>query len=398
MALLSKRLTSMTESATLAMARKSRELAAEGKKVINLSLGEPDFETPEFIKQAAKNAIDSNFTKYPPVNGYLDLREAIAAKFKRDNNLNYTPDQVIVSTGAKQSIINAVLCLVDTDDEVILPTPFWVSYEEMVKLAGGKCIYVDAGIEHDFKITPLQLEKAITAKTKLMIFSSPCNPTGSVYNRKELEELAEVLNKHKQVYVISDEIYEYINFVGRHQSLAAVEGMYDRVITVNGVSKGYSMTGWRIGYIGAPKVIAEACNKMQGQFTSGASSIAQRAALEALKSDPAVVKPMCDAFLKRRELILKLAGEISGFKSNVPQGAFYIFPDVSALFGKKTPDGKIISNPSDLCMYFLQSVHVAVVTGEAFGNKKCIRISYAASETEITEAMKRMGEAVKKLV
>ncbi|MFI5204864.1 MAG: pyridoxal phosphate-dependent aminotransferase, partial [Flavobacteriales bacterium] len=342
--------------------------------------------------------IDENYTKYPPVNGYQDLREAISEKFKRDNGLTYAADQIVVSTGAKQSIINVVLSLIDPGDEVLLPTPFWVSYEEMVKLAEGKCVYIDSGIEHDFKITPAQLEKAITPKTKLMIFSSPCNPTGSVYTKEELQALALVLKKHNQVYVISDEIYEYINFIGKHESIAAIDGMYDKVITVNGVSKGYSMTGWRIGYIGAPKTIADACNKIQGQFTSGASSIAQRAALAAVKADPAIVKPMRDAFLKRRELILKLAADIPGFKSNIPQGAFYIFPDVSALLGKKTPRGNTISSPADLCMYFLQSVYVAVVTGEAFGNDKCIRISYAASEETITEAMKRMGEAVKKLV
>lgn len=387
----------MTESATLAMSRKSRELSEQGKQVVNLSLGEPDFNTPDFIKEAAHQAIDANYTKYPPVNGYLDLRQAIAEKFKRDNGLNYTPDQIVVSTGAKQSIINVVLSLVDPGDEVILPTPFWVSYEEMVRLAEGECIHVAAEIASDFKITPEQLEKAITPKTKLMIFSSPCNPTGSVYTQQELDVLAAILSKHPQVFVVCDEIYEYINFTDAHASLAKCEGMYDRVITVNGVSKGYAMTGWRIGYIGAPLEIAKACTKIQGQFTSGASSISQRAALAAVKQDPSYTHSMRDVFLKRRDLILSLCAEIPGFRSNVPQGAFYIFPDVSEVLGKKTPKGQVIQNPSDLCLYLLEEHLVAVVTGEAFGNDTCIRISYAASDEEIIEAMKRIKTGIENL-
>lgn len=396
MGIISKRLELMTESATLEMARKSRELKEKGIDVINLSLGEPDFNTPDFIKEAAVKAIHDNFTKYPPVNGYLDLRQAISAKFKRDNGLDYSVDQIVVSTGAKQSIINAVMSLVDEGDEVIIPTPFWVSYEEMVKLAGGKCIFIKTGIESDFKITPQQLEQAINAKTKLMIFSSPCNPTGSVYTREELEALAAVMRKNKQMYIISDEIYEHINFTGKHASLATLDGMYDNVITVNGVSKGFSMTGWRIGFIGAPKAIASACNKLQGQFTSGASSISQRAALAAMLVDPKVVEPMREAFKNRRDLVLKMLGEIPGLKTNVPQGAFYVFPEVRSFFGKKY-DKYTIANAEQLCLFLLEDAQVALVTGEAFGDPDCIRISYAASEKELIEAMKRIGNSLNKL-
>lgn len=396
MGIISKRLELMTESATLEMARKSRELKEKGIDVINLSLGEPDFNTPDFIKEAAVKAIHDNFTKYPPVNGYLDLRQAISAKFKRDNGLDYSVDQIVVSTGAKQSIINAVMSLVDEGDEVIIPTPFWVSYEEMVKLAGGKCIFIKTGIESDFKITPQQLEQAINAKTKLMIFSSPCNPTGSVYTREELEALAAVMRKNKQMYIISDEIYEHINFTGKHASLATLDGMYDNVITVNGVSKGFSMTGWRIGFIGAPKAIASACNKLQGQFTSGASSISQRAALAAMLVDPKVVEPMREAFKNRRDLVLKMLGEIPGLKTNVPQGAFYVFPEVKSFFGKKY-DKYTIANAEQLCLFLLEDAQVALVTGEAFGDPDCIRISYAASEKELIEAMKRIGNSLNKL-
>lgn len=396
MGIISKRLELMTESATLEMARKSRELKEKGIDVINLSLGEPDFNTPDFIKEAAVKAIHDNFTKYPPVNGYLDLRQAISAKFKRDNGLDYSVDQIVVSTGAKQSIINAVMSLVDEGDEVIIPTPFWVSYEEMVKLAGGKCIFIKTGIESDFKITPQQLEQAINAKTKLMIFSSPCNPTGSVYTRDELEALAAVMRKNKQMYIISDEIYEHINFTGKHASLATLDGMYDNVITVNGVSKGFSMTGWRIGFIGAPKAIASACNKLQGQFTSGASSISQRAALAAMLVDPKVVEPMREAFKNRRDLVLKMLGEIPELKTNVPQGAFYVFPEVKSFFGKKY-DKYTIANAEQLCLFLLEDAQVALVTGEAFGDPDCIRISYAASEKELIEAMKRIGNSLNKL-
>jgi aspartate aminotransferase len=396
MSLVSKRLEAMTESATLEMARKSRELKAKGIDIISLSLGEPDFNTPDFIKEAAVKAIHDNFTKYPPVNGYLDLREAIAHKFKRDNGLNYTADNIVVSTGAKQSIINAVMSLVDPGDEVIIPTPFWVSYEEMVKLAEGKCIFIPATIDHDFKITPQQLEAAITPKTKLMIFSSPCNPTGSVYTQQELEALATVLKKHKNIYVISDEIYEHINFTGKHFSLAGIDGMFDNVITVNGVSKAFCMTGWRIGFIGASKEIANACNKLQGQFTSGASSIAQRAALAAMQADPKVVTPMREAFLKRRDLVLSLLKDVPGLQCNVPTGAFYVFPVVSSFFGKSF-NGKKINSAEELCLFLLEDAKVALVTGEAFGDENCVRISYATSEEELTEAMNRIKTSLSKL-
>ena len=397
MGIISKRLERMTESATLEMARKSRELKEKGIDVINLSLGEPDFNTPDFIKEAAKKAVNDNFTKYPPVNGYLDLRKAISEKFKRDNDLNYSPDQIVVSTGAKQSIINAVMSLVDEGDEVILPTPFWVSYEEMVKLAGGKCVFIDATIENDFKITPIQLEKAITDKTKLMIFSSPCNPTGSVYTQNELDSLSKVILKKENFFVIADEIYEYINFTDEHASMAKCENMYERVITVNGVSKGFSMTGWRIGFIGAPQNIASACNKLQGQFTSGASSIAQRAALAAVSANPHIVNQMREAFLKRRDLVLSYLNKITGLKTNLPQGAFYVFPEIKNFFGKSYKD-KTIRTASDLCVFLLEDARVALVTGEAFGDANCIRISYAASEQELIVAMERIGQSLAKLV
>lgn len=396
MNLLSARITNLTESATLAMARKSRELTAKGLDIINLSLGEPDFATPEFIKDAAKAALDANFTKYTPVNGYQDLRDAIALKFKRDNGIDYTADQIVVSTGAKQSIANVVMSLVDPGDEVIIPTPFWVSYEEMVKLAEGKCVFIRAGIETDFKITAEQLEKAITPATKLMIFSTPCNPTGSVYSKKELEGIAAVMERHPRLFVIADEIYEHINFHGKHESLATFANIRDRVITVNGVSKGFAMTGWRIGFIGASKEIADACTKMQGQITSGTCSIAQKAAKAAMLEDPKVTIPMREAFLKRRDLILRLVAEISGMKCNVPQGAFYIFPEVTDYFGK-SHEGFKVQTAGDLCLYLLEHAQVAVVTGEAFGEPRCIRISYATSEDVITEAMRRIKTALAQL-
>ena len=396
MNLLSARITNLTESATLAMARKSRELTAKGLDIINLSLGEPDFATPEFIKDAAKAALDANFTKYTPVNGYQDLRDAIALKFKRDNGIDYTADQIVVSTGAKQSIANVVMSLVDPGDEVIIPTPFWVSYEEMVKLAEGKCVFIRAGIETDFKITAEQLEKAITPATKLMIFSTPCNPTGSVYSKKELEGIAAVMERHPRLFVIADEIYEHINFHGKHESLATFASIRDRVITVNGVSKGYAMTGWRIGFIGASKEIADACTKMQGQITSGTCSIAQKAAKAAMLEDPKVTIPMREAFLKRRDLILRLVAEIPGMKCNVPQGAFYIFPEVTDYFGKSHAGFKV-QTAGDLCLYLLEHAQVAVVTGEAFGEPRCIHISYATSEDVITEAMRRIKTALAQL-
>jgi aspartate aminotransferase len=396
MSTLSQRIINLTESATLAMSRKSRELSQKGIDVINLSLGEPDFNTPDFIKEAAKKAIDENFTKYTPVNGYLDLREAISIKFKRDNNLDYSPDQIIVSTGAKQSIANAVMSLVDEGDEVIIPTPFWVSYEEMVKLAGGKCVFVKTTLESDFKITGEQLKKAISPKSKLMIYSSPCNPTGSVYGKGELDAIAQIMRENPKLHVIADEIYEHINFTGKHLSLATYTDIKDRVITVNGVSKGFSMTGWRIGYIGASKEIAEACNKMQGQITSGTCGIAQKAAKAAVLADPKLTVPMKDAFLKRRDLVLNLLKDIPGMKTNVPTGAFYVFPDISSYFGKKYGD-VTIKDADDLCMFLLTEGKVALVTGGAFGEPDCMRISYATSEDILTEAIKRIKEALSKL-
>lgn len=394
--MLSDRINRLSESATIAMAQKSRELKAKGFDIISLALGEPDFNTPDFVNEAAHQAIDDNYSKYMPVPGYLDLREAIVEKFKRDNGLNYEVNQVMVSSGAKQCIANAVLSTVNQGDDVLLPAPFWVTYEEIVKLAGGNPIIIETDIEDDFKLTPHLLANNITSNTKMMIFSSPCNPTGSLYSKNELTALAEVIAQHKHMYVISDEIYEHINFVGEHQSLASNEAVYNQVITINGVSKAYAMTGWRIGYLAAPKEVTEACIKMQGQFTSGASSIAQRAALAAIKADPQVTHEMRDTFKKRRDFMLAELGKIEGFKLNEPEGAFYIFPEISSLIGKSYGDYKI-NSASDLCMYFLEDAHVAVVTGEAFGAPNYFRISYAASDAELAEAVKRLQEAVKKL-
>lgn len=393
---LSERINSMEESATIAMSRKSRELKAQGKDVISLSLGEPDFFTPDFIKDAAKKALDENYTMYTPVPGYDDLRAAICRKFKRDNGLNYTPDQIVVSTGAKQSIANVVMSLVDEGDEVIIPAPYWVSYYEIVKVAGGVPVVISAGIDQDFKINGKQLSEAITPKTKMMIFSTPCNPTGSVYTKDELRELADVLVKHERIVTISDEIYEHINFSSKHESLAQFEDIYDRVVTINGVSKAWAMTGWRLGYIGAHKDIASACNKVQGQFTSGTCSITQRAAIAAVDADPAVLKDMVKAFESRRELVLNALNEIPGVKANRPQGAFYVFPDISSFFGKSY-GSYTINSANDLSLYLLDEGLVALVTGEAFGDPNCIRISYAASEEVLNEAMKRIKEALSKL-
>ena len=393
---LSDRLNAMEESATIAMSRKSRELKAEGKDVISLSLGEPDFNTPEFIKEAATEAMNNNFTTYTPVPGYEDLRQAISEKFKRDNNLNYGTDQIVVSTGAKQSIANVVMSIVNSGDEVIIPAPFWVSYIEIVKVSEGSPVVVNAGIESDFKITAEQLEAAITPKTKMMIFSTPCNPTGSVYSKDELRALADVLKKYPHIVVICDEIYEHINFTSKHDSLAQFEDVYDQVVTVNGVSKAWAMTGWRLGYIGANKKIAAACSKVQGQFTSGTCSITQKASIAALKADPAVLTDMITAFKNRRTLVLDALNEIDGVKTNVPEGAFYVFPDVSYFYGKSF-NGTVINNGSDLCMYLLNEALVALVTGEAFGDPNCIRISYAASEETLTEAMARVKAALEKL-
>ncbi len=389
-------LNQLTESATLAMARISRELSQQGHDVVSLSLGEPDFDTPDFIKTAAKKAIDDNITHYPPVNGFADVRQAIAAKFKRDNNLQYSPEQIVVSTGAKQAIANAILALVNPGDEVIMPSPYWVSYAELVKIAGGIPIEVLAKVENDFKVTPAQLRNAINAKTKLIIYSSPCNPTGTVYSADDLKAFAEVIEEFDNLYVISDEIYEHINFSGKTISIASFGNMIERTITVNGVSKAFAMTGWRIGFIGAPKWIADACNKMQGQITSGANTIAQMATKAAMLADPSEVKPMIDTFQKRRDMMYDLLKEIPGIKINKPEGAFYFFPDVSYYFGKS--DGSItIKNATDLSTYLLQKEFVAVVTGEAFGDENCIRLSYAASEDVLREAVRRISKALQQL-
>lgn len=393
---LSERLMAMEESATIAMSRKSRELKAEGKDIISLSLGEPDFHTPQFIKDAALDAMNNNFTLYTPVPGYDDLRESISEKFKRDNNLTYTKEQIVVSTGAKQSIANVVLSIIGPGDEVIVPAPYWVSYVEIVKVAEGTPVIINAGIENDFKINGAQLEAAITPRTKMMVFSTPCNPTGSVYTKEELKDLAAVLVKYPHIVVISDEIYEHINFIGKHESLAQFPEIYNQVVTVNGVSKAWAMTGWRLGYIGAPKLIADACTKVQGQFTSGTCSITQKAAIAAMKADPIVLKDMISAFNNRRKLVLAALDKIEGVHANVPVGAFYVFPDISAFFGKSYNDFKI-NNADDLCLYLLSEALVALVTGDAFGDANCIRISYAASEETLTEAMSRIKIALEKL-
>lgn len=396
MSKLSDRINNLAESQTLAMAKKSRELQSQGKDIISLSIGEPDFNTPDFIKEAAKRAIDNNITRYSPVAGYPDLRKAISEKFKRDNNLSYTPEQIIVSTGAKQSIANIILSMVNPGEEVIVPVPYWVSYIETIKLAEGIPVTIPTTVESNFKITPEQLKKAITSKTKMIVFSTPCNPSGSVYNKEELKALAEVIIQFPDIYIISDEIYEYINFIGKHESIAQFDFIYDRVITVNGMSKGFAMTGWRIGYIGAPLWISQACEKMQGQFTSGTSSISQMAALEAAKADPSVTFEMREAFKKRRDLVLGLLNEIPGLKTNTPDGAFYIFPDISSYFGKSYNTYQI-KNSNDLSMFLLEEGNIALVSGDAFGDDNCIRFSYATSEKILIEAVKRIKEALAKL-
>lgn len=383
----------MATSATLAMAAKARELKAEGKDIIGLSLGEPDFNTPDFIKEAAKTAVDENYNSYTPVDGYVELKQAIITKFKRDNNLNYQPSQIVVSTGAKQCLANVALVMLNEGDEVILPCPYWVSYADIVKLSDGVPVEVMTSIENDFKMTPQQLEAAITPKTKMIWFSSPCNPSGSVYSKSELRALADVLKNHPNIYIVSDEIYEHINFVGGHASMAEFEDMYDRTITVNGVSKAFAMTGWRIGFLGASEAIARACNKMQGQITSGANCIAQRAVITALEASPTKVQYMIDEFKVRRDLILGLLKDIDGFTCNTPEGAFYVFPDVSTFFGK-TLNGTLIKNATDFSLYLLEAALVATVTGDAFGNPDCIRISYAASQDQIIEAINRIKKAV----
>ncbi|WDO13318.1 pyridoxal phosphate-dependent aminotransferase [Flavobacterium sp. WW92] len=390
---LSDRINKLSTSQTLAMAALARELKAQGKDIISLSLGEPDFNTPDFIKEAAKKAIDENYSTYSPVDGYVELKEAICKKFKRDNNLDYTPANIVVSTGAKQSLYNVAQVMLNEGDEVILPAPYWVSYYEIIKMSGGIPVEVPTSVESDFKITPEQLEKAITPKTKMIWYSSPCNPSGSVYSREELTALAKVLEKYPNIFVVADEIYEHINFSGTFCSVASIPGMFDRTITVNGVAKAFAMTGWRIGYIGAPEFIAKACTKMQGQVTSGANSIAQRATITAVDADPSVLNDMVAAFKGRRDLVVGLIKGIPGLKLNVPEGAFYVFPDVSSYFGK-TLRGTEIKNADDFSMYLLAEANVATVTGDAFGNPNCIRFSYATSEELLTEALRRIKEAL----
>lgn len=390
---LSTRITNLPASATLAMAAKARELKQQGIDIIGLSLGEPDFNTPEFIKEAAIKAVQDNYNSYTPVDGYLDLKEAICRKFKRDNQLDYQTSQIVVSTGAKQSIANAIQVLVDPGDDVLLVAPYWVSYAAIVMLAEGNPIEIYSDIETDFKITPQQLEAAITPKTKMVVINSPNNPSGSIYTEAEYRALAAVLEKYPDIYILSDEIYEHINYGVPHFSFACIESMYDRTITVNGVAKAFAMTGWRVGYIGAPDWIAKACTKMQGQITSGTNCIAQRATIAALDAPVEQIQYMIDEFASRRELILDLLSTINGFKLNQPKGAFYVFPDVSHYFGK-TIKGKKIENASDFALYLLEEAHVATVTGEAFGCPNNIRISYAASTKEIVEAIKRIKEAL----
>ena len=391
---LSDRINAMEVSATLGMAAKTRELKAEGKDIIGLSLGEPDFDIPDFIKEAAIEAIQQNYSKYTPIDGYLELREAICEKFKRDNNLNYKPSQIVVSTGAKQCLANVALAMLNPGDEVIFPAPYWVSYKEIAKMAGGVPIEVHTTIENNFKITPAQLEAAITSKTKMVWFNTPCNPSGSIYSKAELEALAVVLRKHPHIFILSDEIYEYINFTNeRVTSIAEIDSLYERTITVNGMSKAFAMTGWRIGYMGAPEWIAKACAKVQGQVTSGANAIAQRASIVALKAPKSKIQYMVDEFKRRRDLVLQLLNEIEGFKLNIPEGAFYVFPDISSFFGK-TLRGRIINNASDFSLYLLEEAMVATVTGEAFGDANCIRFSYAASEKDLREAIRRIKESL----
>jgi len=393
---LSQRVQRMSESATIKMAQMARDLKEQGHDVISLSLGEPDFDTPGHIKEAAKKALDDGYTKYTPVPGLVELREAIAEKFKRDNDLDFDINQIVVSNGAKQSIANLCLALLDEGDEAILFAPYWVSYLEIVKLAGGVPVALKAGVEQDFKVTPAQVEAAITDRTKIIIFSSPCNPTGSVYSAEDLAAIAKVVAKHENVFIISDEIYEYINFIGRHFSIGACPEVKDQTITVNGFAKGFAMTGWRLGYIGAPQWIAKACAKIQGQFTSGATAFGQKAAVHALRSNLDPSWKMRDAFQKRRDLVFQLLNEIPNFKVNLPEGAFYFFPDISAYFGTSTGQTKI-ENANDFCEYLLNSAHVAVVSGSAFGADNCFRLSYAASEEQLREAVRRIKEAMGRL-
>lgn len=397
--MLSDRINRLSESETLAMTRRCRELKEKGVDVINLSIGQPDFNTPEYIKEAARKALEQNFTGYPPVNGYADLRNAVCLKLKRDNNLDYQPAQVVISTGAKQALANTILSLINPGDEVILPTPYWVSYRELIKLAEGVSVTITATVANDFKITPEQLEKAITPKSRMFLFSSPCNPSGSVYSRSELEALAKVFEKHPDIFIVSDEIYELINFIGKHESIAQFNSVRERVIIINGVSKGFAMTGWRLGYSVSSPEIAAACDKLQGQITSGASSISQKAAVAAMLTDPSVseeLQHMVKVFKSRKELFYKLLCEIPGFVTNNPEGAFYFFPDVTSYFGKKWGYHTITNSP-DLCNYLIDEAFVATVPGDAFGNPDCIRLSYATSEKELIEAAHRIKEVLAKL-
>ncbi len=396
MAQLSNRLNRLAPSATLAMSQKSSEMKAQGIDVINMSVGEPDFNTPDDIKEAAKKAIDENWSRYSPVPGYADLRKAIVNKLKNENGLDYTINEILVSNGAKQSVCNTVMALVNDGEEVIIPAPYWVSYPQMVKLAGGEPVIVNAGFEQDFKMTPEQLEAAITPKTRMLILCSPSNPTGSVYSKEELAALAEVIKRHEDLFVLADEIYEHINYIGHHESIAQFPGMKERAIIVNGVSKAYAMTGWRIGYIAAPEWIVKGCNKLQGQYTSGPCSVSQKAAEAAYTLDQGCVEEMRQAFERRRDLIVKLASEISGLEVNKPEGAFYLFPKCSSFYGKRCGE-RMINNSNDLAMYLLEEGHVATVGGDAFGDPDCFRMSYATSDENICEAMRRIKEALAKL-
>ncbi|WP_440315326.1 pyridoxal phosphate-dependent aminotransferase [Leyella stercorea] len=396
MAELSNRLNRLAPSQTLAMSQKSGEMKAQGIDVINMSVGEPDFNTPDHIKEAAKKAVDENFSRYSPVPGYMDLRKAIVAKLKNENNLDYTTSEILVSSGAKQSVCNTVMALVNNGEEVIIPAPYWVSYPQMVKLAGGTPVIVNAGFEQNFKMTPEQLEAAITPKTRMLILCSPSNPTGSVYTKDELEALAEVIKRHDDLFVLADEIYEHINYVGKHESIAQFPGMKERTIIVNGVSKAYAMTGWRIGFIAAPEWIVKGCNKLQGQYTSGPCSVSQKAAEAAYTTSQECVETMRKAFERRRDLIVELAKEIPGLEVNCPQGAFYLFPKCSGFYGKSY-EGKTINNSTDLAMFLLEEGHVATVGGDAFGDPECFRMSYATSDDNIREAMRRIKETLAKL-
>ena len=397
MAQLSNRLQRLAPSATLAMSQKSSEMKAQGIDVINLSVGEPDFNTPDRIKEAAKQAVDENYSRYSPVPGYPELRKAIVEKLKRENGLDYTTNEILVSNGAKQSVCNTVMALVNPGEEVIIPAPYWVSYPQMALLAGGTPVFVEATFDQNFKMTPEQLEAAITPKTRLIILCSPSNPTGSVYNKEELRALANIILKHEDLFVLADEIYEHINYVGHHESIAQFPGMKERTIIVNGVSKAYAMTGWRIGYIAAPEWIVKGCNKLQGQYTSGPCSVSQKAAEFAYTDSQECVEEMRKAFERRRDLIVDLARQIPGLEVNVPEGAFYLFPKCSSFYGKTTPNGKAINNSTDLVMYLLEEGHVATVGGDAFGDPDCFRMSYATSDDNIREAMKRIGNALKSL-